>query len=126
MKFINNQTIIYHPEVDLKFSEYGIEIPIVDDRAFKVFSYLKSLYPELSEISLKDIPSISIHDLERVHNQDYIARLFADYRSLELEMLKTYELIDEEGEYHRYNPHQARLNFEDARNKIMLQVGPLI
>lgn len=27
----------YHPDCDLRFSDYGIEIPIVDDRAAHVF-----------------------------------------------------------------------------------------
>ena len=115
--------IYYHPDCDLRFSDFGIEIPIVDDRALKVFTHLKEINSSLAFTNLNLIPKISKVDLLRVHNSDFIDRLYSDYYDLEREMLLCYELVDHDGQYHRYNPKNAKKNFKDAFDIILYQVG---
>lgn len=115
--------IFYHPDCDLRFSDYGIEIPIEDDRASRVFSELKILNPTLSYTSLDTIPKITRDDLLLVHDSDFVSHLFGSYADLEREMLKCYELVDEHGNYHRYNPKNAKKNFSDALDTVLKQTG---
>ncbi len=115
--------IFYNPDCDLKFSEYGVEIPIVDDRAFKVFSELKSLDPTLKYFNPDLIPAITKADLLLAHNSDFVSRLFGNYADLEREMLTCYELVDSEGNYHRYNPKNAKKDFSRALDIVLKQAG---
>jgi len=115
--------ILYNPECDLKFSEYGVEIPIVDDRALKVFESLKKDDPSLAYFPLEKIPSITRDDLLLAHNKDFVDRLYGSYAELEREMLSCYELVDEDGHYHRYNPKKAKKDFTRAFDVVLKQVG---
>jgi len=115
--------ILYNPECDLKFSEYGVEIPIVDDRALKVFESLKKDDPSLSYFPFEKIPSITRDDLLLAHNKDFVDRLYGSYAELEREMLSCYELVDENGHYHRYNPKKAKKDFTRAFDVVLKQVG---
>jgi len=115
--------IIYHPDCDLKFSDYGIEIPIKDDRALKVLAHLKIFNPNLAPIDPKQIPVITKSDLLLAHNNDYIERLFGSYEELEKEMLNSFELIDGQGHFNRYNPKEAKFDFKHALSVILKQVG---
>jgi len=56
-------------------------------------------------LTVKDGPAITREDLLRVHSPEYVDTLYSD--RCEAEVIKTYELIDEEGNYHRYNPENA-------------------
>lgn len=115
--------IFYHPDCDLKFSEYGIEIPIVDDRAYKVFHSLKALDPNLTYTELKDVELVKRADLERVHDPMFISRLFSTESELKNEVMKCYELINEHGEFERYNPKKQKKSFEDLLDCVLLQTS---
>jgi hypothetical protein len=69
LQLFNLNMIFYHPDCDLRFSDYGIEIPIEDDRAKKVFEYLKSHYPNLNYTDLNSLAQISRQDLLLVHKK---------------------------------------------------------
>lgn len=115
--------IIYNPDCDLKFSDYGIEIPIVDNRASSVFFELQTLDPSLSFFNSDLIPSISKEDLLLAHDPDFVGRIFGSYAELEREVMSCYELVDEDGKYHRYNPKNAKKDFTRALDCILKQVG---
>lgn len=115
--------IFYHPDCDLRFSDYGIEIPVVDDRASTVFSHLLSLDPDLSYFDPLLIPDITQNDLLLVHNADFVDRIFGSYHELEREMMTAYELVDADGKYHRYDPRNAQKNFTHALSIILKQTG---
>lgn len=115
--------IFYNPECDLKFSEYGVEIPIVDDRAQAVFEALKKEDPTLTYFDLKKIPVITKADLRFAHNEDYVEKLYGTYADLEREMLLCYELVDSDGNYHRYNPKKAKKDFTQAFDVVLKQTG---
>lgn len=102
--------LLYDPILDMRFLDYGIQIPIRDRRAQAVLDFLGIESQSLdSAANALDIPqgacSISRKDLERVHNGGFIDSLFGD--GLEAELIRTYELIDEQGQLKRYDPKGA-------------------
>jgi acetoin utilization deacetylase AcuC-like enzyme len=70
-------------------------------------------------------------DLERVHDPDFVGRLFGaqDGKSsssrggLEAELLSTYELIGSDGKPHRYEPQRATRPLSALFNTILAQVS---
>jgi acetoin utilization deacetylase AcuC-like enzyme len=115
--------VFYHPDIDFRFSDYGIDIPIVGNRSLSVFNHLKNIDPSLSYFDPDIIPPISKDDLLLVHNKDFVERLFGSPHELEREMLSCYELIDYEGGYHRYNPKAATKDFKQALDNKLKQTG---
>lgn len=99
--------ILTDPRLHRQFSDYGILIPIRTSKITKVLDHLSSL-PALAGRAWKiDQISepVSRQALERVHDKDYVARLFGP--ELEAEILDAYELVDSEGNHHRYAPETA-------------------
>lgn len=115
--------IFYHPQNDLRFSLYGIEIPIEDDRAKKVFLHLKKIIPNLKYTKLQKKDLIAKADISRVHHKRYVDKLFGSYPKLEAEMLKSYELVNSAGDYHRYNPKNASKDFKHAFEVVLNQTS---
>lgn len=115
--------IFYNPAIDKRLPDYGIEIPIVEDRASCVFKNLMALDSTLKYFDPEIIPLLTRADLELAHNSDFIARLYGSYAELEREMMICFELVDENGMYHRYNPKAATKDFRDAFQKIIKQAG---
>ncbi len=101
--------IIYDPEQTVSFIEFGIQIPVMDSRARRTFENLKAhplTGPRLAEwYTPKNQQLLDRMDLERVHDPAYVDRLFSD--KLEAEIIKTYELVDPQGRYNRYDPAAA-------------------
>jgi acetoin utilization deacetylase AcuC-like enzyme len=103
--------VIYDKEWTGGLIEFGIEIPIMASRAAKAFEFL-STHPNLGPlIGRWYIPKIdepiSKEDLLRVHAPEYVDRLYSD--ELEQEIIRTFELVDECGNYYRYNPEMAKI-----------------
>ena len=101
--------ILYDPGLPASLLEFGIQIPIRDNRTTRTFAALKG-HPELG----RTFPAWHVNrieerldprDLRRVHTTDYVAQLFSP--RLERIILDTYELVDAQGRYHRYDPAQA-------------------
>lgn len=115
--------ILYNPDCDLCFSTYGIEIPIVDDRAKKVFDKMNQTFGHLKIIENYDIPKINRDDLILAHNKEYVETLYSSYSSLEICILKAYELIDINGNFHRFHPEKATKDFSHAFSIVLKQVG---
>lgn len=114
--------IIYHPDLDTHFSDYGILIPLADDRSEKVFENLSRSFSNIRELNLSELPEITQSDLERVHNKDFVSR-FYDEQKIEGELLSTYELIDHEGKLYRYRPEGAPFKLAQMRDSILKQVA---
>ena len=115
--------IFYHPDCDLRFSEYGIEIPIVDDRASHVFSSLKYLYPFLEYTDTTKIIRITRADLERVHTKDFMNRLFGTASERQGEIYQCYELVNDQGNFERFNPKNQKRDWNELLETVMLQVS---
>ena len=90
-------------------SEFGIDIPVRDSRALRTFERLRKhplLGPRIASWHRRPSgDALGPEDFYRVHSRQYIDRLFSD--RLEEELIRTYELIDAEGRYHRYSPADA-------------------
>lgn len=106
-------------------SEFGIDIPVKDSRALRTFEHLKN-HPRLGPriVSWHRRPSgdrLGPEDFYRVHSRQYIDRLFSD--RLEDELIRTYELIDTEGGYHRYSPADAEKPLSALFERILSRVN---
>jgi acetoin utilization deacetylase AcuC-like enzyme len=101
--------ILYDDSRKVSLIEFGIKIPVLINRVLKTFDFLKShkiLGPVIDRWHIGKIDeTISREDLLRVHSADYIEKLFST--GLEKEIIKTFELIDDAGNYNRYNPDNA-------------------
>jgi acetoin utilization deacetylase AcuC-like enzyme len=115
--------IFYNPEFDLKFSDYGIEIPIEDDRGLQVFETLKKHDSSLMYFDAENVPLLSKEDILLAHKLEYVTRLYGSYSELEQEIFSCYELQDEFGKFHRYNPKNAKKDFTRAFDCILKQAG---
>jgi acetoin utilization deacetylase AcuC-like enzyme len=111
-------TLLYDTLLENNMPDYGIALPMSPDRSGKILRYLeeqgtgfslRSLGEAAQQLGLPS-PLFSRVDLERVHSPDLIARLYNDpphTKGLEQELLKTYELINADGTYNRYDPAKA-------------------
>ncbi len=123
--------ILFDPMLDMHFPDYGIEIPIRDQRAQAVLEYLSRARAGREFFSLNlqaaaellGIPAearlIDREDLERVHDRPFVDALFGD--GLEAELIKTYELMDERGNPRRYRPDVAVRPLTDLFSTIRSQ-----
>ncbi len=107
--------ILYDPGLKSGLAEYGIGIPVSDAKTRRVFEYLVShpaLRAHVRKWHVKRIGSrVSRTDLLRVHSKEYVDKLFSD--GLEGEIVRAYELLDENGKWYRYDPANARLPLRD-------------
>ncbi len=103
--------ILYDLKCKISLYDFGIEIPIMDDKLKRTLKKLKShpkLGKEFNGFSCNRIQEkIMPEDLLRVHSREYINKLFSD--KLEEEVIRAYELIGSDGSYNRYNPKNAVL-----------------
>ena len=101
--------ILYDDSQKEGLIEFGIEIPVLYSRVLNTFEFFKSheiLGPQVDQWLITKIgETINKEDLLRVHSGEYIEKLFS--ADLESEIIKTFELIDEAGNYYRYNPKKA-------------------
>jgi len=101
--------------------EFGIKIPVLYSRVLNTFEFLKSheiLGPKRDQWHINKIDeTISRDDLLRVHSGEYIEKLFS--AGLENEIINTFELIDEAGNYYRYNPDSATLPLTQLFGRII-------
>jgi len=117
--------ILYDPRQAQSLFEFGIEIPVMDSRASETFARLSShprLGPRIAAWHIDTIQrQVTREDLLRVHSADYVGRLFSD--GLEAELIRTYELIDANGNYHRFNPAVAKLPLTNLLDRVLARVA---
>ncbi len=117
--------ILYDPKVPASLFEFGIQIPIHDSRTTKTFEALKQR-PELEDIlhhhHRKRIDvQLTRDDLIRVHTPKYVEALYSD--RLEEIITTTYELIDDRGNYYRYDPRTAKRPLTDLFGRILVKAA---
>ena len=120
--------IIYDDRQKQSLFEFGIEIPVHDSRAIHTFQKLKD-HPRLGQYTKTwHIDSINENitrdDLQRAHSRGFVENLFSD--QLEQEIIRTFELIDPNGRYHRYNPANASQPLTDLFDRILLKVAATV
>ena len=103
--------ILYDESLNEGLLEFGIQIPVLASRAVKTFEFLKShveLGPKIDHWHIPKIEEpVTKDDLLRVHSRDYVDKLYS--AELVGEIIRTFELIDENGNYYRYDPDSATL-----------------
>lgn len=96
--------IIYIEKQPPLLADYGIEVPMLKGRAQKVYDELISKFGE--KIIIKDpLPKITDLDFQRVHTKEYLNRCL---QTPERVVEETFELINSDGSYNRYNPQNAK------------------
>jgi acetoin utilization deacetylase AcuC-like enzyme len=117
--------ILHDPRERMGFFEFGIQIPILDSKASRTFEFLlqdPDLGPRAGQWHLARVDEIlTREDLRHAHSQTYVARLFSE--DLEKEIIRTYELIDDQGRYYRYNPEEASLPLTHLFDRILKRVA---
>lgn len=117
--------IIYDKRLKEGLAEFGIEIPLPHSRAAATFGELMShpiLGPRIDEWHINRVDeTISRDDLLRVHSAEYVSRLYSD--QLEEEIIRTFELIDDNGRYYRYNPNKARLPLTRLFDRLLFKAA---
>ncbi len=107
--------IVYNTRCTIDFPTYGMLIPQFGSRSAQVIDYLLG-DPQLGERTgqwLYDgpLPCIEREDLIRAHNPAYVDALLSD--TPEPPLMQTFELLDDAGNYHRYDPSQAKRPLAD-------------
>ncbi len=109
-------------------AEFGIEIPLPHSRAATTFAKLSNhpvLGPRIREWHVNRVnETITRNDLLRVHSAEYVSRLYSD--QLEQEIIRTFELIDENGRYYRYNPKKAALPLTRLFDRLLFKVAATV
>jgi acetoin utilization deacetylase AcuC-like enzyme len=117
--------ILYEEKNNIGLVDFGIEIPVVSSRSMKTFDFIRSheiLGPKIDQWHIANInEQISKDDLLRVHSTEYVNKLFSD--GLEQEIINTFELIDDQGNYYRYNPDNAAVPLVRLFDRILKMVA---
>jgi acetoin utilization deacetylase AcuC-like enzyme len=120
--------ILYDDNQKVSLIEFGIEIPVLLSRVINTYEFLKShkiLGPKRDQWHIRQIDeTITQDDLLRVHSGEYIEKLFS--AGLEKEIINTFELIDEAGNYYRYNPDSATLPLTQLFDRILTIVASTV
>ena len=117
--------ILYNPNIKSSLMEFGIQIPLHDNRATRTFEVLKN-HPDAGPVLARRHKDriderLTREDLLRAHTTSYVDRLFSD--DLESIIVQTYELIDPDGNYYRYNPDEATRPLTDLLQRTLDQAA---
>jgi len=117
--------VIYSQGYRGGLEQYGILIPVRDSKFKKTFEQLLS-HPVLGhrreEWHLEHSGrTITREDLRRAHTEGYISRLYS--QGLEEEIIRTFELLDRNGKYHRYDPSQATQPLSKLRERTLYSIA---
>ncbi len=117
--------IVYCKESDTRYTDYGILIPIRYNKAKKVFDALThGVMSNIDEKKWVHIPSnASIHKdiLLLCHTERFVDSFLGE--GAEKEIIRTYELLNEDGSYNRYDPLSATKSLSDLVNQNLINAS---
>lgn len=101
------------------FSEFGIAIPITGSNAGRTIEYLLGI-PRFAAARARwlheeNIAPLTREAIVRVHQTTYVDRLLSD--ACDADVLSTFELINPDGSYHRYDPKSATRSLTELRDR---------
>lgn len=101
--------VLHYEGRGIPLEEFGILIPANRSRARLILEALRS-HDDLAACESEwlvhpDGSQVTREDVARVHSPEYVAKVFGD--GAEEVIVQVYELIDENGNYHRYDPSRA-------------------
>ncbi len=108
-------SIIFHPKSLHSFADYGIKIPLLNTRVLKTIDGLDR------EINLQilDWNPCSWADIKRAHSDEYAHRA---QNHPEETVFETYELVDQNGEFNRFDPNLQKKPMSDFIEKARIHV----
>lgn len=109
--------VIYAPKSDISLRKFGILIPLLDHRAKQCVDTLSKFGLKVLKLSKKR-PLFTPDDLALVHQKQMIENLF-NPKTTSRELIKTYELIDSNGKFNRYDPSQTSMPLEQLFRNIL-------
>ncbi len=113
MKYHPEKSRLYYMEDSLgSYTDYGIGVPLKDERVTKILEEFKNS-PFLER---RRSTHFFLSDLALVHERDFCARTKLDPNGL---VLEAYELINDDGSYHRYDPMAATKPLSDFINRAL-------
>lgn len=112
--------ILHDPNSNLHLTKYGIQVPLADDRDFKVYDFLKNKGIPVTMNFTQNV-TLTKEDIARVHNAEFMGKLYGTKEELRHEIIKCYELINEQGEYNRYDPNAAIAPLEELFDSVLLK-----
>lgn len=116
--------VLYYPN-GISLREFGILIPVAPQRSKLVLDAILSDPARAARkenwLLGEDGTRITREDLLRVHAPDYVARGFG--AGVDEFMQEVFELVDEKGEYYRYDPEQASRPLSELFTDILYWAG---
>lgn len=113
--------VLYNRELAPQFMKYGILIPIKAERSLSVFNSIKDV-AQINEYPLENIPVLDKSDLLLAHSSEFVEN-FLDEKGSLAELIQTYELVDKQGVFCRYNPDIAQEPLSNMVFKVRRQAG---
>jgi acetoin utilization deacetylase AcuC-like enzyme len=110
------KTIIYNLKSLHNFSDYGIDIPLLNNRVIDTVRVLKEKY-SLVELDFKPATN---DDLLLAHTSDYIEKVINESDNV---VKEAYELVNTDGSLNRYEPKNQQLPLSDFIVKAKLHVA---
>lgn len=114
--------IFYHPKLAPSYRDYGILVNLEIKRSEKIFNALKGINKSLNNLDLNELDPISKEDLLAVHSQDFVESLF-NKKKAKVEIQKTFELVNSDGSYYRYNPNESKKDLFEMVDDILTQAS---
>lgn len=114
----NLKSLIYFPQVSHSYHEYGIGIPLLDERVLKTFDYISNKFSFVKSSDPTTV-ELSINDFKLAHEDEFVEKILSDPDTV---VKQTYELINEDGSYNRYDPSQAIRELSDFVDKALIHV----
>jgi len=114
--------VIYNPVSLHHYKEYGIGIPMLNERVERPFSYISKKYG-VTPTSEEYFHKYGREILSLAHDKEYCERVVTDPKSV---VIDTYELVNDDGSYNRYDPESATRPLEDFINKALGHVNGTI
>lgn len=97
--------IIYDENLPPLLSDYGILVPMLKGRAVRVYEKIVDECGD-TEIYKGPITELLKSDFQRAHSIDFLRRCEIEGEKV---VQETFELINPDGSYHRYDPAQTKL-----------------
>lgn len=115
---------IYHPSINLSLIDYGIEVPMLNQRVLRIQEWIEgNIDKSLLDSKLwlgQSFEQIRKNLLLSAHDENFIKNSF---NHPEKEIFKTYELYNENGELNRYRPENAIRNISELHDRILTHMG---
>lgn len=118
--------IVYSPCSRLNLTDFGILIPLRDERVDQILKHVRSVLGPGAAEFLRELPCepAAFEDLRRAHSEAYLRRLLGP--EPDAEVLRVYEAIDADGRWNRFDPALRRRPFTELVRTLLGQVSVVL